>query len=53
LDSNKVLYSWGRNRFGQLGQGVADEDLKPDEESGINNLLPQLVKGPLHNVKID
>ena len=29
IDNNKVLYAWGRNRFGQLGQGIADEDLAP------------------------
>lgn len=40
LDKNGVLYSWGRNRFGQLGQGVADEDLEPGQDSGLNTSLP-------------
>eukprot|EP00347_Sterkiella_histriomuscorum_P017345 403349742 len=34
LDSNKSLYSWGRNRFGQLGQG---------NEENLNTFLPNLL----------
>lgn len=50
VDGNKVLFSWGRNRFGQLGQGMNEEE---DTEGRINNCMPQLVKGILHNVIID
>lgn len=44
IDKQRVLWSWGKNNFGQLGQG---EDIQ-----NINNLKPQLVQGPLHRVKI-
>lgn len=37
-----MLYTWGRNRFGQLGLG--------DEEDVC---LPTLVKGVLHRIKVD
>jgi len=43
LDENKVLYMWGRGRFGQLGQG----------EEILQANVPSLVKGVLQYVKID
>ena len=48
LDHERVLYSWGKNRFGQLGKGEEDE-----EDNNYSNLVPNLVKGPLFQVKID
>ena len=35
IDKQRILWSWGKNNFGQLGQG---EDIQ-----NINNLRPQLV----------
>ena len=44
ISHDKVIYSWGRNTFGQLGQG--------DNPEEIDNNVPRPVRGILHMVKI-
>mmetsp|Transcript_40047 Transcript_40047/g.61242 ORF Transcript_40047/g.61242 Transcript_40047/m.61242 type:complete len:138 (+) Transcript_40047:178-591(+) len=45
IDHHRVLYSWGRNKFGQLGHGFEEEE---QESVGV----PTLVKGLLERVVI-
>ena len=47
VDNNRMMYSWGRNRFGQLGQGVIGED-----DESIDQTRPTPVKGILQRVKV-
>lgn len=47
IDNHRVLYSWGRNRCGQLGQGVTG-----DNHSEIDQTMPSPVGGVLNRVMI-
>lgn len=51
-DKEGVMYSWGRNRYGQLGHGAAVLDEK-EEDARAQNTYPSLVQGVLLRVKVD
>lgn len=38
------MYSWGKNKYGQLGQGETLEEYI---------IFPKIIEGPLYQVKID
>lgn len=53
LDSNKNLYGWGSNKYGQLGEEEQERNLNPKILSRLTNLNPcSIFSGAYHNFVI-